>query len=248
LKPADGAAHRYEQNWHFASEANPSLGPGRKAAATAFGDGANISVVPADPGKVSASLRDGYYAPAMYRVENAEYASYVKTAAGRTTFDTLLLPSRGAADSSVAVERIPVGSAPTHQATALRLGLGERGDAVYYKSWTTRASRSFGSYTFDGKLLYTQTGAAGQSIVMVDGTSIERDGAILVTSPEPVRDLAVQVGADGTVRIDGSELTASVDPARAIAIAAPDAAEVVLNGRPVPFHRDGRLVYAAAAR
>ncbi|MEO3802175.1 heparinase II/III family protein [Nonomuraea sp. B1E8] len=248
LKPSDGAAHRYEQNWHFASEANPSLRSGQKAATTAFGEGANISVVPADPGKLSASLRDGSYAPAMYRVEDAEYASYVKTAAGRTTFDTLLLPSRGAADPSVAVERIPVGSIPTHQATALGLGLGERGDAIYYKSWTTPASRSFGSYTFDGKLLYAQTGAAGQSIVMVDGTSIERDGAILVTSPEPVKDLAVQIGADGTVRIDGSGLTASVDPAEAVAIAAPDAAEVVLNGTPVPFHRNGRLIYAAAAR
>ncbi|NBE98446.1 DNRLRE domain-containing protein [Nonomuraea sp. KC401] len=248
LKPSDNASHRYEQNWHFTPDANLSLGSGRKAATTAFGDGANITVVPADPGKVSASLRDGYYAPAMYRVENAKYASYVKTTAGRTTFDTLLLPSKGAADRTVTVERIPVGSTPAHQATALGLKLGERGEAVYYKSWTTRASRSFGAYTFDGKLLYAETGATGQSIMLVDGTSVKRDGATLVTSPTPVKDLAVAIGKDGTVRIDGAGLKASTDPARAIAITTADAAKVVLNGTQVPFHRAGSLIYAAAAR
>ncbi|TMR94439.1 heparinase II/III family protein [Nonomuraea basaltis] len=243
LKPTNTATHRYEQNWHFASDAKPSLHPGSKAVTTAFDTGANISVVPADPGKITEALCDGSYAPQFYSVESAKYACYVKTADGQTTFDTLLLPSRGAADTSVTVERLPVGTTPSYLATALSLNGGA---GVYYKSWTTKAPRTFGAYTFDGKLLYVQTGAAAESIVVVDGAVVERDGAILVKSPSPVKDLAVEIGKDGTVRVDGSSLVASVDPAKAIAIAAPQATKVVLNGASVPFKREGVLIYAVA--
>ncbi|MFD0474412.1 heparinase II/III family protein [Nonomuraea thailandensis] len=108
LKPADSAKeHRYEQNWHLAADANPSIRSGTEATTTAFATGANLTIVPADPGEVASTLRDGYYAPRFYSVEDAKYASYVKTGAGRTTFDTLLLPSKGAADTSATVDRLP---------------------------------------------------------------------------------------------------------------------------------------------
>ena len=82
---------------------------------------------------------------------------------------------------------------------------------------------------------------------MVDGSSVARDGATLVKAPAAVKDLAVTFETNGTVRIDGSGLTASTDPAKAIAIAAPNAAQVTLNGKTVPFERSGALIYAAAA-
>lgn len=167
-------------------------------------------------------------------------ASYARTVTGGTTFGTLLLPSTGAADPSVAVERLPVSGATPFEATALNLGA--RGEGVYGKSWNKQASRPFGPYVYDGKMFCTETGAAGQTVVLVGGTSVERDGATLVKSPVEVPDLAVRAGTDGTVRIDGGGLTASTDQARAIAIAAPGATKVVQ----VPFTRDGALVYAAA--
>ncbi|MFC4119997.1 heparinase II/III family protein [Nonomuraea zeae] len=245
LKPADTAEHRYEQNWHLAPDANPSIRSGTEATTTAFATGANLTIVPADPAQVGSGLRDGYYAPRFYSVENAKYASYVKTNdgetdGGKTTFDTLLLPSEGAADTSVTVERLPVGTTPSHEATALSLNGGA---GVYYKSWTAKAPRAFGSYTFDGKLLYADAG----SIVLVDGSSVVRAGTTLVKAPAAVKDLAVTFGGEGVVRIDGSGLTASTDPATAIMIAAPDTAGVLLNGRPVPFERAGAFIYAAAA-
>ncbi|MEV0386412.1 heparinase II/III family protein [Nonomuraea sp. NPDC050643] len=239
LKPVNDAEHRYEQNWHFAADAHPSIRSGTKATTTAFATGANLTIVPADPAEVASTLRDGYYAPRFYSVENAKYASYVKTDTGQQTFDTLLLPSKSAADTSVTVERLPVGALPSYEATALSLSGGA---GVYYKSWTTKAPRAFGPYTFDGKLLY----ADAASIVMVDGSSVERAGATLVKAPAAVKDLAVTFGGDGTVRIAGSGLTASTDPAKAIAIAAPDATQVMLNGKVVPFERAGALIYAAA--
>ncbi|WP_345559776.1 heparinase II/III family protein [Nonomuraea rosea] len=239
LKPVVAGEHRYEQNWHFAADANPSISSGTEATSTAFATGANLTIVPADPAEVASGLSDGYYAPRFYSVENAKYASYVRTVEGQTTFDTLLVPSKGAADTSVTVERLPVGSAPSYEATALSLNGGA---GVYYKSWTTKAPRTFGPYAFDGKLLYADAG----SIVLVDGSSVERAGATLVKAPAAVKDLAVTFGGDGTVRIDGSGLTASTDPAKAIAITAPDAARVILNGQAVPFEREGAIIYAAA--
>ncbi|UBU17850.1 heparinase II/III family protein [Nonomuraea gerenzanensis] len=240
LKPADTAkVHRYEQNWHLAADANPSMRSGTEATTTAFATGANLTIVPADPAEVASSLRDGYYAPRFYTVENAKYASYVKTRSGQTTFDTLLVPSKGAADPSTTVERLPVSGTPSSEATALSL---DGGTGVYYKSWTTKAPRTFGDYAFDGKLLHADAG----SIVMVDGSSLERAGETLVKAPAAVEDLAVTFGSDGTVRIDGSGLTPSTDPGESIAIKAPNATKVLLNGVAVPFERVGALIHAAA--
>lgn len=241
LKPADTATHRYEQNWHFASDASPSLRSGTKATVTGFATGANLTVVPADPGRLTAQLRTGYYASELYAVQDAEYASYVKTVAGQTTFDTLLVPSKGAADTSATVTRLTVSGTPTYQATALGLN---GGSGVYYKSWTTKAKRTFGAYTFDGKLLYADAG----SIVVVDGSTVTRGGATVIESPVPIEDLSVTFDADGTVRIDGTGLTASTDPAKAIGIAAPaGVTTVLLDGKSVPFERSGDLIYAVAA-
>lgn len=249
LRPRDGASHRYEQNWHFLPDANISADGTSKATTTAFDSGPNIAVVPADPEQLTASVRDGYYSPAFYRVSDAKYSSYVKQTAGRTTFDTLLLPSRSAADDAVRIDRLPVGSLPTDQATALDIRFGDESRGTYYKSWAAKQNRSFGSYAFDGKLLYVQADADDvvESIVLYDGATIERDGDALLQSPTPVHDVTVTFEDNGsTVRIDGDGLAASSDPAEAIGIAAPDASRVLLNGDPVEFERDGDLVYAAA--
>lgn len=69
----------------------------------------------------------------------------------------------------------------------------------------------------------------------------------LLKSPTAVKDVAVMYSADGsTIRIDGHNLTASTDPGKAIAITAPNATQVLLNGTRVNFTRSGSTVYAAA--
>ncbi|GAB3433685.1 heparinase II/III family protein [Flindersiella endophytica] len=250
LRPRDSGVHRYEQNWHFLPEAGLGLAGTSKATVTAFGTGANLTVVPADPARLSASVRDGYYSPALYHVSDAKYSSYVKQVAGRTTFDTLLLASNGPADSAARVNRLAVGSLSPDLVTALDLRYGDGSRGTYYKSWATKAMRSFGTYSFDGKLLYVEETAGGvpRSIALYDGATVKRGGNLLLEAPAAVNDLAVTYSADGsTIRIDGDALTASTDPAKAIGIAAPNASKVLLNGQPVEFTRSGGLLYAAAA-
>jgi len=248
LKPRDTATHRYEQNWHFLPDANPAQLATSKATVTKFGSGANLTVVPADPLKLTASVRNGYYSPAFYHVRDAKFASYVKQGKGKTTFDTLLLPASAAADGAVRINRLAVGTLTPDLATALDIRYGDGGRGTYYKSWASKAARSFGSYGFDGKMLYIQDDPSGavESFIMYDGSSVKRAGKALLSSPVPVSDVAVTY-AGTTVRIDGRTLTASTDPAKAIGIAAPNATEVLLNGVRVDFSRSGGLVYAAAA-
>ncbi|TCC03659.1 heparinase II/III family protein [Kribbella soli] len=245
LKPRDTATHRYEQNWHFLPDANPVQAATSKAAVTKFASGANLTVVPADPEKLTAQVRNGYYSPAFYHVSDAKYASYVKQGKGNATFDTLLLPAPAAADDAVRINRLAVGTLTPDLATALDIRYGDGGRGTYYKSWASKAARSFGSYSFDGKMLYVQEGAV-QSLVMYDGSSVKRAGKVLLTSPVTVNDVAATY-AGSTLRVDGRGLTASTDPAKAIGIAAPNATEVLLNGIRVTFSRTGDLVYAAAA-
>jgi hypothetical protein len=250
LRPRDTASHRYEQNWHFLPEANLALNGTSKATVTAFGSGANIAVVPADPAGLTASVRPGYYSPALYHVSDAKYSSYVKQVKGRTTFDTLLLASGSTADSSARVGRLAVGSLTPDVVTALDIRFGDGGRGTYYKSWAAKATRTFGTYSFDGKILYVEDAAGGalKSIALYDGATVKRGGSVLVKAPAAVHDLAVTFSGDGSsVRIDGTALTASTDPAKAIGIAAPAASQVLLNGEPVEFTRAGGLLYAAAA-
>lgn len=167
-------------------------------------------------------------------------ASYARTVTGGTTFGTLLLPSTGAADPSVAVERLPVSGATPFEATALNLGA--RGEGVYGKSWNKQASRPFGPYDYDGKMFYTETGAAGQTVVMVRGTSsvTAPPGS---SRPSRCRTWPCAPGPAAPSASTAAACTASTDQARATA---PGATKVLPNGTQVPFTRDGALVYAAA--
>ena len=175
-------------------------------------------------------------------MSDAKYASYVKQGKGKTTFDTLLLPSSASADGAVQLNRLAVGTLTPDLATALDIRYGDGGRGTYYKSWASKATRSFGSYSFDGKMLY----AEDRSLVLYDGSKVTLAGEVLLTSPVAVNDVAVSY-AGSTLRIDGRGLTASTDPAKAIGIAAPNTTEVLLNGVRVTFSRTGDLVYAAAA-
>ncbi|WP_410790867.1 hypothetical protein [Kribbella sp. C-35] len=69
-------------------------------------------------------------------MSDAKYATYVKQAKGKTTFDTLLLPASATADGAA---RMPVGTLPTDLATALDIRYGDGVRGTYYKSWASKA-------------------------------------------------------------------------------------------------------------
>ncbi|GBF75664.1 hypothetical protein PA598K_04085 [Paenibacillus sp. 598K] len=238
--------HDYHQNWHTLPGANPTLDPSSGRMTTQFAGEANIQVVPLDAGALSsAQLKDGYYDQTSS--PNMQYASYRKTSAGPVTFDTVLYPTKPGETRSISTAVVPVTPAAP-QSTAMRIDLDDGGrTALYYlsRSKPEPGLASFDGFQFDGKLAYIEqdAGQAVDSLSMYRGSLVRQDQVQLVSSPAPIEDLAIAWQGQ-TLEMDGSQLVQDTDSATAIAIYAPDATAVTVNGQAVPFARDGDYIYA----
>lgn len=238
--------HDYHQNWHTLPGANPTLDPSNGRMATQFVGEANIQVVPLDAGSFSsAMLKDGYYDQTAS--PNMQYASYRKTVAGPVTFDTVLYPTRPGETRTISTAVVPVTPAAP-LSTAMRIDLDDEGKtALYYlsRSKPDYGIASFGQFQFDGKLAYIEqdAGQAVTSLSIYGGSAVHQGQVQLVGSPAPVEDLAISWNGQ-VLEIDGSRLIQDADSATAIAIYAPDATAVTVNGDAVPFAKDGDYIYA----
>lgn len=252
---APSGTHDFNQTWHLMPAAHPLMDGVSKRVTTAFDSGANIQIVPADPDSVTGTLPSGYYSPLMFTCAQAEYVSYAKRISGDTTFDTVLFPVK-AADTTrdVRVERLaihPDTAATTATALKVELSHGHKGNLGYYylsHEALPAAVRSFGSFSFNGKMAYVETNASGRCLsANVKNGSMLQDGETgLISSPAAIHDMGVEW--DRTVlNIWGSSLIPDTSESTAVAIHAPSAASVMLNGIPVPFTRVGNCIYAAGA-
>ncbi|MFC3343510.1 heparinase II/III family protein [Paenibacillus abyssi] len=245
--------NNYEQNWHVLPQAGVSIDPGTKAAATSFADGGpNIQIVPADPADIHAGLTNGYYSERFYTVTDAKYVSYLKQAEGDVTFDTVLYPVRNDDDTKVTVERLNL-DVERSTATALKI---EKASAAglrtgyYYLSHEKQADppreRGFSDYRFDGKSVYVEEQGRGalRSALIVSGSILCKKDRDIIKSSLPIEDLSLS-WEDTTLSVNGRELIADEDYKTAIAIYAPKANRVMLNGEKVSFTRKGEYVYAA---
>lgn len=253
LSPSDDDVHRYEQNWHLLPEADIRLDPTTKQTSSNFSTGADISIVPADPERVEAAIRDGHYSPAFYTVTEAKFATYTKRVSGPTSFDTVLVPRPDGVERTTQVRRIPVVDAAPTRASALDIRM--EGDApllaTSYLSHEEPQTRSVGDLRLRAKAAFVARtpGASTETWLVHDATLLERVGRPLVTSPTPVPDLTVRLDQRRrVVELSGSGLVATADPATAIGIAARWATKVTLNGEPVPFTVSGGLLYAAGVQ
>ncbi|WP_310188336.1 DNRLRE domain-containing protein [Bacillus sp. 3255] len=253
---ASGGSNKYQQTWHFLPSANPALAESSKKTNTRFNDAyGNMQVVPADPGQLTASLDHGYYSQAFYSVADATYTSYSKQVTGDVTFDTILYPTASGDNRDVQVNRLTVApSVATTVASALKIDhIGAAGTSGYYyvsHEEIPRFVRSFDTFTFDGRLAYAEKSSNGtvQSALLKSGSTFAASGTNLITSNMMIDNIAVDWNGS-TVEINGSNLVAASDPhaAGAIAIKAPGATAVKLNGTPLTnFTMSGDELYAVA--
>lgn len=251
---APAGTNKYQQTWHFLPTANPVIDATNKKVSTVFNDTyGDIQVVPADPEQFTATLDRGYYSNAFYSVSNATYASYTKNVAGDVTFDTVLYPTASGDNRDISVSRLATSpSVPTTEASALKIdNIGEAGTSGYYyvsHEEVPRFTRSFDTFTFDGKLAYIERSNNGKlhSAIMKSGSTLKNSGSDLIASKMVVNDIAVDWNGT-TVEINGSDLVAANDPnaVSAIAIKAPGATSVKLNGTPISnFTVSGDYIYA----
>ncbi|WP_127579858.1 CBM96 family carbohydrate-binding protein [Paenibacillus koleovorans] len=255
ITPPSGT-HRYEQNWHLMPGASAVLDGTSKRTKSSFSGAPNIQIVPADPSSLTATLESSNYATAINSVQNSQRASFVKNVSGAVTFDTVLFPTQ-ASDTSrnVTVSRLTTApSVGTTTATALKIdqNTGGGGDVGYYylsHEATPATARSFDKYNFNGKTAYAETNSAGTTkrASLVAGTTLKESGANLISNVTRIKDVSVEWSGTA-LHISGSDLIANSSSSTAIAIYAPSATSITLNGGSVAYTRVGDYVYAAGVR
>ncbi len=235
----------FKQTWHYMPNAKPTLDPITKETKTNFKEGANIKIIPADSDDYDRyRIDDGYYSETYGKVENAEYTAYVKMQRNKVNFDTVLYPVREGEDTKgVSVARIETGF-DTSVASALKIDFTNEGNTThtgyYYISHEDEPKRhNFEGFSYDGKVLYTDA----DSILMVNGTKLTKDGISLVESPTKISDMSLKYEGK-TLIIEGSKLVPTVSSASGIKIYAKDVDTVVFNGEEVEFSKYGDYVYA----
>lgn len=225
LTPHDLAEHSYRQTWHSLPDAHLSVDPTSKAASTAFTTGADIRIVPSDPGPLAAGLDDGYYSPAFYTVSEAKYVSYTLKATGTARLDTLLLPTREGSGDNAEVTRVRTGDG----ASALRFGAG-RSSGWYLHADRAGDERTFGPYASDARVAYAEATDGVERLLLAGGTVLLHGRTPLVHADRELGMLAAELDRERRV-VALSGLSA----ATGLEVAAPWARRVTVDGEPVRF-------------
>jgi regulation of enolase protein 1 (concanavalin A-like superfamily) len=251
LVTGGGGTNTFEQNWHTKPGAAPSMDGVTKSVVSNFGAGnPNIQIVPADPTALtSAGLYDGYYEHTVSY--NEKFAKYAKTTSGNVTFDAVLYPLMSGQTGTATITRLPISPPTTNDvATAIRIDLGATGaNAVgrYYLSHENLpvTVRGFDGFDYDGKLAYVEKNSANAltSVAIAQGRTLHEGQKVLVQSTETIGDLSVR-WSGATLDLSGGNLILDTGAATAIAVWAPAATAVTVNGNSAPFSRVGDFVYA----
>lgn len=228
--------HRFTQTWHPRPGSRITLNEQTKIAQTDFPEKANIQIIPADPGQLTAQLPEGWWSNQTHT-----YAAFEKTGADGATFDTVLYPVPAGQSAKVNVTRLDIGE-PTGVATALKIDIDNpRGQQTgwYYlsheQSPTTRVASQF---TTDARLFYLQTHRDGtvQSL-SVEKASVVRDHQqTLFAASKTLDDIHIEWDADTKViRVQ----TAARDLSADLTLFAPfDVTQVTHNGSPTAYTAD----------
>lgn len=259
LHPYADMDYKYEQLWHFLPEADITVDTDDMRIETHFGEKANLKVIPVGTADYAAVVNDdedssglkwGYYSRAGGNLEDARYASYIKSGVqGDTTFNTILFPTAMGEDYDIATEVVAI-DLPSAQAAALKLQYapkdgGRSVNGVYYNllDTTKKAERAVDTYTTDARLMYAEKeGESFSSLSVSDATHVKetQSGTELVKSDTSIDDLYVEWQTSNIFLYSGEEqdlehLTVSTNGRTTT--------RVYWNDEQIPFQQQGGYVY-----
>ena len=123
--------HTYEQNWHFAPDANITVQTEAKTIRTNYAQGGNLLIVPVDTENLDVAPFDFFVATRRFSDSDgsteSKGARYRRQGRPPTTFDIVLYPYAGAESPAVAVEKIEAGR---NSATCLQVRIGDQTDYI----------------------------------------------------------------------------------------------------------------------
>jgi len=124
--------HTYDQNWHFAPDANITVQPDAKTIRTNYPEGGNLLIVPADAENLDVAAFDFFVATKRMAGSDgsteSKGARYRRQGPPPTEFDVVLYPYAGDEPPAVLVEKTEAGQ--DSSATCLQVRIGDRTDYI----------------------------------------------------------------------------------------------------------------------
>lgn len=254
LEPKDTERHKFWQHWHMLPAAKPTMTDGGIGRSN-FADTANVQVAQAGMDDVSASVQNGYFGGGTGAVYDSHYLRYEKTAAGNTTFNTVIYPECPGETADVETYEYPLSDVSDEGAAAMHIGItsdaGTYVNADYYllHDPAQQAERTFGAYQTDGRSAYVNRNVSGDvsEVYLQDTTQIKdvNNGIILFQSKTPVTELGYK--KEGAKLILSSSKEVAPEDLTIYMEKVADIRQVELNGQNVSFKTAGRYLYFGAA-
>jgi len=173
-------SHTYDQNWHFAPDANITVQPDAKTIRTNYPEGGNILIVPADTENLDAAPFDFFVATKRFSDSDgntkSKAARYRRQGPTPATFNTILYPYAGAQPPTVTVKKTET---DRNSATCLQVRIADRTDYICIPNdnSTSVSVRTENSNTQTKKA--QQPEEAPWKCHIIDDTSRGADGAKL---------------------------------------------------------------------
>lgn len=250
---------KYDIMFHLKPENNHTIDNENKIVKTDFEAAPNVQLLSPDD-DVTISREQGIYCPVngSYSTTDRIVFSKTKPAAEKTTFDTVVFPSRtGDTKSTASVERIAM-DVPTSVASAMHISRNSSGrmfdDYYYYSNETafadgkTLQERNFGDFTYDGEAVFVSYDAKGMadSLQVVNGKKLTKNGEAVIELEKTAADLSISF-ENKTMNVNSSvqkleELGGiTVDAGRTIE-------KVMFNGKEIDFSQNGNTVVLGTNR
>ncbi len=236
MENLNGQENKYNQVWHIPDQKRYyDINPESKTVMTNYTSGANLSVVPVNPARLtSAGLASN--------VLGRSHVSYVINSADNTYFNTILFPFENEAQD-IKTQELPVTGVTDNSATAFSMVLPSGEDAVYYANNDLKQIHRFDRFDVDAGMFYAERGDDGalQMFSANEVKTVKENSNPILQANRRLTDVAVRY-SDKFLELDCSdEIDLSQDY---IMVAAPEKTEVVtLNQEVVPFFRlNGNIV------
>ncbi|MBQ8525338.1 MAG: heparinase II/III family protein, partial [Clostridia bacterium] len=237
VSPSDDKEHTYTQNWHTSAlySSDPKIDNFTKTGRTNYYSRTNLIIAQANTDNVDLTLETGYSRDSG---SPTKYFCYTRKEAGDIMYNTILCPVEVGNTVDISAKNIDTGVNPA-VASAMDINLFKNDEDVlnvfYYNSFEeTPSERSFGGYTTDSASVMIEQNVlkVPQYLSMYNGTKVQRDGEVVISSDIVLDDIEIQY--DGTTAVITSK-DENISAAKLIAMTPHKIDNVTVNGEKVDF-------------
>lgn len=230
-------SNNLKQIWHLMPDASLQISDEDNSIFSNYASGANIIVASADS-EATVHVENGLYDNGYNQIVDSKYGYFQKdNAAGKTTFDTVLLPIRDNENVDVEVNKLNSDSSDT----ILKINLTRNGvtETIYFYFSPEHHNGKFGKYSTDAQMAYVVENGDGDiiDVALYKGKYIkEMQSDNYIVNSEVVHDNFAITVDENIISITDGELNdikrTSINIGRTIS-------NIFINGQDVPYYTNG---------